>query len=250
MSFTATYYGGNSWLIQIEQKRILIDPWLRGPLTFSPGSWLLKGEMKTYLPIPEKIDLILLTQGLPDHTHLESLKLFPAETRVICPRTSLNTLEKTNLNNLKVVSPKDSFKYGEIYFKVTSGANVPTQENGYILRGKEDSIYIEPHGFLDNQIKPEPIDALITPIVDIKIPLLGSFIKGNTIIYDLINTFNPKVILASTTGGDIKFSGVLSKVFNQEGSVDLLKKLLPSNISIIEPKLGKDNIIDTRVNLQ
>ena len=42
MSLSAIYFGSSSWLIQIDGFRILIDPWLRGDLFFSPGPWLIK----------------------------------------------------------------------------------------------------------------------------------------------------------------------------------------------------------------
>ena len=44
MSDQATYYGANGWLLELGGRRILVDPWLTGPLVFPPGAWLLKGE--------------------------------------------------------------------------------------------------------------------------------------------------------------------------------------------------------------
>ena len=42
MSIKARYYGANGWLLELENIRILIDPWLSGDLTFPPGDWLIK----------------------------------------------------------------------------------------------------------------------------------------------------------------------------------------------------------------
>ncbi|NJL83206.1 MAG: MBL fold metallo-hydrolase, partial [Chloroflexaceae bacterium] len=64
-----TYFDSNSWLIEIADQRILLDPWLVGSLTFGNMAWLFKGEKRTSRPLPEKIDLILLSQGLEDHAH-------------------------------------------------------------------------------------------------------------------------------------------------------------------------------------
>jgi L-ascorbate metabolism protein UlaG (beta-lactamase superfamily) len=36
-----TYFDSNSWLIEIDGKRILLDPWLVGDLTFGSLTWLV-----------------------------------------------------------------------------------------------------------------------------------------------------------------------------------------------------------------
>ena len=61
MVIAATYYGSNGWLVEFNQTRILIDPWLRGDLVFQPGPWLIKGTLNQQFIVPTKIDLILLT---------------------------------------------------------------------------------------------------------------------------------------------------------------------------------------------
>jgi L-ascorbate metabolism protein UlaG (beta-lactamase superfamily) len=40
MTLAATYYGANGWLLEFNNLRVLVDPWLRGSLSFPPGSWL------------------------------------------------------------------------------------------------------------------------------------------------------------------------------------------------------------------
>ena len=61
-----TYLDSNSWLVEMGGQNILIDPWLVGSLTFGNLDWLFKGSRPQERPIPEKIDLILLSQGLED----------------------------------------------------------------------------------------------------------------------------------------------------------------------------------------
>ena len=36
MSLAATYLGANGWLLEFDQLRILVDPWLCGSLSFPP----------------------------------------------------------------------------------------------------------------------------------------------------------------------------------------------------------------------
>jgi len=77
MTIATTYFGANGWLLEFDDLRVLVDPWLRGSLSFPPGAWMLKGELPEQRPAPEHLDLLLLTQGLADHAHPESLDLLP-----------------------------------------------------------------------------------------------------------------------------------------------------------------------------
>ena len=45
MRSQATYFGANGWLLEIADCRVLVDPWLSGPLVFPPGAWMLRGEL-------------------------------------------------------------------------------------------------------------------------------------------------------------------------------------------------------------
>ena len=51
MTFSATYLGSSGWSIKIGNLRILIDPWLSGNLSFSPGTWLIEGKLKSEINI-------------------------------------------------------------------------------------------------------------------------------------------------------------------------------------------------------
>ena len=64
-----TWLDVNSWLIELAGRRILVDPWLVGSQMFGNLDWLFKGVRSNPRPIPDNIDLILLSQGLEDHTH-------------------------------------------------------------------------------------------------------------------------------------------------------------------------------------
>ena len=88
---------------------------------------------------------------------------------------------------------------------------MPQIENGYIVKDDEDNgFYIEPHGYLDENLNKQSLDAVITPTKNLELPLVGSFVKGADVIPKLINKFNPKYILSSTIGGDAKYSGFLN----------------------------------------
>ena len=112
--------------------------------------------------------------------------------------------------------------------EATAGAPVPQIENGYIVKdGKGRGFYIEPHGYLDKNVKSQEIDAVITPIINLELPLVGSFVKGADVLPKLINTFNPKYILSSTIGGEAKYTGLLNKFISvQEYTKEITCKLV------------------------
>ncbi len=216
MTFKATYLGSNGWIIEFNRSRIVIDPWLLGDLIFPLGEWFFKGTLKDEIPTPENIDLILLTQGLPDHCHIPSLKKFPKRTNIICSKSASKILYELNFESINIMKPGENLKFNELKIEATSGAAVPQIENGYILESNDGSFYIEPHGFLDNTIKPRKLDAVITPTKNLQLPIVGPFVKGADVIPNLVQLFNPSYILSSTTGGDAQFSGVLNSFISLE----------------------------------
>ena len=231
MTFEATYLGSNGWFIKFKKTNLIIDPWLKGDLVFPLGEWFFKGSLENVIQIDKVVDIILLTQGLPDHCHIPTLKMFRKDIPVICSKSASTILEKIGFSSIKILKPTEKTKQFNLIFEATSGAPVPQIENGYIVRDDEDnSFYIEPHGYLDDNLDKQNLDAVITPTKNLELPLVGSFVKGADVIPKLINKFNPKFILSSTVGGDAKYSGFLNKFI----SVQEYKEELNCNIVDLE----------------
>ena len=227
MTIKATYYGANGWLVELDKTRILIDPWMNGDLRFPPGDWLIKGELTNEIDIPNEIDYLLLTQGQPDHAHPPTLEKIDREITVIASESASKIADKIGFKKINKLKPGDLYKKDNLIIQATSGASVPNLENGYIIDQGLNSVYIEPHGFLDKKIPPRKIDLVITPVIDFSLPLAGKFIKGKTVLPQLLKLFNPTTIMASTTGGEINFSGIINNLIKVEGSVEDLH--LPGN---------------------
>ncbi|KAE8657462.1 Detected protein of confused Function [Hibiscus syriacus] len=75
--FNLTYLEGNSWLWDVSEVKILVDPILVGNLDF--GIPLLYDAAKKFImnfklsDLPQ-LDCLLITQSLDDHCHLKTLK--------------------------------------------------------------------------------------------------------------------------------------------------------------------------------
>ena len=239
MTDTATYLGANGWLLNLAGLRVLLDPWLTGPLVFPPGAWLLKGELPRPMPIPDSLDLLLLTQGLPDHAHPETLQALSKQIPVVASAAAARVVQGLGFEAITELQPGDTTTISGLTIQATAGAAVPAVENGYLLDWCDGSLYLEPHGVLDPSIDQRSVDTLITPVVDLGLPVLGAFITGARVMPELIGRFQPKTVLASTTGGDVKFSGMISSLLNAaDASSDCGD--LPENCALITPTVGRE----------
>jgi len=231
MTFEATYLGSNGWFIKFPKTNLIIDPWLKGDLIFPPGEWFFKGSLGEEISLDKEIDIILLTQGLPDHCHIPTLEMFSKDIPIICPKSASGILEKIGFNSIKVLKPTEKTTQLNLSFEATAGAPVPQIENGYIVKDAQNNgFYIEPHGYLDESLNKQNLDAVITPTKNLELPLVGSFVKGADVIPKLIKKFNPKFILSSTVGGDAKYSGFLNNFI----SVHEYKEELNCNLIDLE----------------
>ncbi len=222
--FAATYFGANGWLLEIGELRLLVDPWLTGPLVFPPGPWLLRGELPHPWPVPERLDLLLLTQGLADHCHAPSLALLDPTLPVVGSTAAAARARQLGFCHVTALRPGEELAWPDgdrqLQITATAGAPVPQVENGYLLRYPAGRLYLEPHGFCDPGLPAEPLDAVITPVLDLGLPLAGAFVKGRQVLPQLLERFHPRTVLASTAGGDVRFSGALVGLLRAEGTTE------------------------------
>jgi L-ascorbate metabolism protein UlaG (beta-lactamase superfamily) len=248
MTMYFTWLDSNSWLIEIGQQRILIDPWLVGSLTFSNLDWLFKGSRIQERPIPENIDLILLSQGLEDHAHPPTLKQLDKNIQIVASPNAAKVVKQLAYSKVKTLNHGETFILNnQVEIKAFPGSPIgPTLvENGYLLKeiSSNSSLYYEPHGYHSPQLKEfAPIDVVITPIVDLGLPILGSIIKGTNSALEVAKWLQPQVMLPTAAGGDITFEGLLNKFLYTQGSAEEFQELLNKNnltTRVIAPKPGE-----------
>ncbi len=243
-----TYLDSNSWLIEINEKRILLDPWLVGSLVFGNLNWLFKGDKKVIRPIPDRIDLILLSQGLEDHAHTPTLKQLDRAIPVVASPNAAKVVKELGYSQITSLAHGQKFRLEEkVEIKAVPGSPIGPQlvENGYLIKDLQNgySIYYEPHGYHSTTIKEAaPVDVVITPIIDLKLPLLGSVIKGQQSALQACQWLQPQVILPTAAGGDVSFEGLLNSLLSTSGSAEEFRSLLAQNnldTQVIEPKSGE-----------
>jgi len=243
-----TWLDSNSWLIEIGGQNILLDPWLVGSLTFGNLTWLFKGEKRSKREIPSRIDLILLSQGLEDHAHPATLKELDKQIPVVASPGAAKVAQALGYIEVTTLNHTESFNLAnQVEIKAVPGSPVgpTTTENGYILKDLTNgkTIYYEPHGYHSPTLKNDGIiNAIITPIIDLKLPLLGPVIKGQKSALEVCQWLKPEFIIPTAAGGDIVFEGLLMSILRSEGSVEEFQNLLSENnlsTKVIDPKPGE-----------
>ncbi len=243
-----TWLDSNTWFIEIAGQRLLLDPWLVGPLTFGKAEWLFKATRIHDCPIPDAIDLILLSQGLPDHAHIPTLEALDRSIPVVGSVKAANVAQSLGYTQVIALAPGETHVVVDrLEIRATRGSRVgPTDvENGYVLRDRTQghTLYYEPHGFNDPGIQDlAPIDVVITPIVDMKLPLLGLIIRGRQSAQELAQWLQPQVIIPTAAGGDIQMTGLINRLLRFEGNADALRQTLArqgSRTHVLEPTPGE-----------
>ncbi|AKG23669.1 MBL fold metallo-hydrolase [Calothrix sp. 336/3] len=243
----------NSWLLQIANQTILVDPWLVDPLVFYGQPWLFTAYHNTpvaYTPasLPQ-VDLILISQGLDDHCHKPTLEQLDRNIPVVASPTATSTVKSLGYKTIVSLAPWQSYTLGnKVEITAVPGAEVqPGQmENGYVVedREKQTKLYYEPHLF-----RPESgigerfsqVDVAIAPVVEQIFPLLGQVIMGAKEAMKLIETLNPRFILPNAQG-DIRASGILPKFIRTVGSVEEFRQQLIASgmkTELITPEPGE-----------
>jgi L-ascorbate metabolism protein UlaG (beta-lactamase superfamily) len=243
-----TWLNNNSWLIEIGSQRILLDPWLVGSLTFSNTDWLFKGSRLQEGPIPENIDLILLSQGLEDHAHPPTLQHLDHTLKVVASPNATKVVQQLGYTQVTTLAHGETFTLNQaVEIHATPGSPIgPTLvENGYLLKEIETglTLYYEPHGYHSPQIKQfAPVDVVVTPMIGIELPLLGPILKGADSALEVAKWLQPQLMLPTAAGGDVTFEGLLTKIIRNKGSLGEFRSLLENNnlsTQLITPNPGE-----------
>jgi L-ascorbate metabolism protein UlaG (beta-lactamase superfamily) len=227
-----TWLDNNSWLIEIGSKTILLDPWITGDLVFGGQTWLFRGIKQTVFEIPAQIDLILLSQGLDDHSHVPTLQKLDRHIPVVASPNAAKVVEQLGYSQITPLNIGQSHCLdGEIEITAFAGSQIgPTlTENAYVLKdlSSQQSIYYEPHGNHAAELsKVAPIDVVITPVIDFTILKLAPILNGQEKTVKLCQCLQPQVVLPTARADDTKYEGALTMLLREEGTFDRFCQML------------------------
>lgn len=240
-----TWFDSNSWLIEMAGARVLLDPWLVGDLMFGNTPWFFKATHRQPIAIPDNISFVLLSQGLPDHAHVETLRQLDRSIPVVGSPNAAKVAQSLGFESVTALAHTETFIWNQVLeVQAFPGSLVGPNlvENAYLLTDLQTTtkLYYEPHGNHSPTLKAAaPVDVVIAPLVNLKLPLVGNFIQGGDRALELIQWLQPQVVLPTTVEGDIEYEGFLNKLIAAEGTLaefgDRLHQLLPT-AQVLAPK--------------
>ena len=243
-----TWLDANSWLIEMAGQRILLDPWLIGPLVFGNQPWFFKGERPVSFDIPEQIDLILLSQGLPDHTHLPTLKKLDHDIPVIASENAAKVVRGLGYTQVTALGHGEKTLWADqLDIAALPGSPIGPVllENAFVLTevATQNCLYYEPHGFHTAALEQlDTTDVIIAPIQDLVLPMLGPFIQGGEFALAAVKKLQPQYILPTASGGKVEYTGILDKLLTMGGSIEGFRQLLQDNgfaTEVLNPDPGE-----------
>lgn len=251
-----TWFDANSWLMESGDWRILLDPWLIGDLVFANAPWLVKGSRQQPVDIPQNIDLILLSQGLADHAHPETLRHLDKSIPVAASPDGADVAKGigfesvTVLEHGKTVSLKESLK-----IRTFEGAVVGPlkKENAYVISFLSEgvSLYYEPHGYPDSDHLKAlgAVDVAITPMADQNLMGVAPVIRGGVAAPEIARLLTPKVMLPTAEAGKVSYDGLIAPTLTTKGGAAEMRSRFASegkDIRVIQPVSGETIELDLR----
>ncbi len=255
-----TWFDANSWLVEADGWRILIDPWLVGDLVFANVPWLVKGVRSHTIDIPKDIDLILLSQGLADHAHPETLGHLDKSIPVVASPDGAKVAKDSGYTSVTVADHGDRILkerqedggHNSLTIEALEGAIVGAtkRENGYVLTftgaqpASQTRLYYEPHGYPDFERLQEigSIDVVITPVADITLMNVAPVVRGGAVALDIARKLQPQVMVPTAENGRVDYEGLISSVIRTSGGADELRSQLQainSDTQVINPASGE-----------
>ena len=263
-----TWFDANSWLIESADVRVLVDPWLVGDLVFGDLPWLVRGTRAEAVEIPQNIDLILLSQGLADHAHPETLKALDKSIPVIASPDGAKVAKSLGYGDVRSVDHGEKLSWKKQDAQKTAqaaaltveafvGAPVgPTnKENAYVVSflAEDVRLYYEPHGYPDAAHLKEvaPVEVAITPMADQMLMGIAPVVRGSAAAPKIAELLKPKVMLPTAEAGRVTYDGLIAPVLSTKGGADAMRsRIQKSNptgtTKIIQPESCKTLELDLK----
>ncbi len=254
-----TWFDANSWLIEAGGQRILIDPWLVGDLVFARAPWLVRGWRPENIAIPQNIDVILLSQGLADHAHPETLAQLNKSIPVVASVDGAEVAKGLQFESVTALEHGQTLRLGDdqegkgLEIQAFMGAVVGPlkRENAYVLSFLAAGVrlYYEPHGYPDSEHLKTigPVEVAITPMVNQTLMGIAPVIRGHIAAPQIAELLTPQVMLPTAEAGNVSYDGLIAPTLTSKGGTGEMRSRFTAegkNIRIIQPISGETLSLD------
>jgi len=257
-----TWFDANTWLIEAGGLRVLVDPWLVGDLVFANMPWLVRGVRAQPVTIPQNIDFILLSQGLADHAHPETLSQLDKAIPVVASPDGAEVAQNAGFRSVTALEHGKTLILGrqekgakQLEVRAFMGAVVGPvkRENAYVLTFVTEgvSLYYEPHGYPDNEHLKSvgAVDVAITPMADQTLLSVAPVIRGSIAAPQIAEMLSPKVMLPTAEAGKVSYDGLIAPTLVTKGGSAEMRSRFQSegkNIQVIQPISGETIDLDLK----
>jgi hypothetical protein len=232
----------NTWLIRMDNKTILLDPWLIGP-EIDYARWFNIQWLKDN-PVPPteliSIDILIISQIFPDHFHRETIsKLNPKkiicaaslskEMKKLCPNAEILGMTKDQ-NECAIEGLKLKYIFPTKFF-------LP-HFNAIYIQDEKQNILFAPHSVEPNDIPSDikSIKILFTTMQRYALPFFlgGVLAPGSDVVEKLNKRLHPSYIISSHDGlkeakGLVSVLAKITSIQDQKWSDDIIQKIYSIN---------------------
>lgn len=210
----------NSWFIQMNGLRLLVDPWLEGvEIDYFPwfNTQWHRSKPLSYEQLPA-YDVVLITQKYPDHFHPQTLlKLNP--TKLIVPDSIAKQVQKLLPQATVIAMGKQLTSISLHGVKIDwhpTARKIDPIYDAFLLSDDTESLFLATHGYYISNEKiqiDKPLKLMISPFNYFKLPfyLGGTVSPGIQGLQHLTEKLNPQFIV-STHDEDKHAKGLVIKM--------------------------------------
>lgn len=159
-----------SWMIEVGDKRVAIDPWLREELILPPGPWMFARRRPLPMGGPEAVrdvDALVLSAPFGDHCDEQTLSVLSRDVPVFANQAAAKRARGFGFRNIEImkdgarVSPFD----GLTLEGIAPGFPYHKDSLGFVFEADEKRAYLETHLVdLRHKHRLGQLDALIIPV--------------------------------------------------------------------------------------
>jgi L-ascorbate metabolism protein UlaG (beta-lactamase superfamily) len=253
--------GDSSWLIQLDNTRLILDPWLVGEQV-DVARWFNRQSHQdkclTVKDLPQ-VDAILISHPFTDHCHEATLKQFSAETPIFASPRAFKIIQKwhyfehLHVLNSSAKTPKPLIiKDIEVYF-LAANHLLDLTHQALFLRAKtsQKTVFYAPHGYWANDLKKtqlldnQAIDLVLCTFSLYKLPwyLGGTVNFGANNTLQLLQKLQAKAALATHDERKIA-QGLVAQLAQTAYTNNLAKLLIDKQLGTQTPSLEIGQLIE------
>lgn len=168
-----------SWLVELGECRLLVDPWLTDTFSLPLGRWFF-GRTHRSPPVfgpssVPSIHALVLTSHFADHLDLATLRQLPRDVPVVGSKAAIKVIRGLGFQDLHALSPGDDFVLPGGHRLVAIAPGFPYAYNalGFVFEEATGArAYLETHMVDDRRAEAlGPVDLAILPVESVH--LLG-----------------------------------------------------------------------------